>query len=145
MNAKITKLLELARSWSGLVEGPRPCIITIGRTSWPAVWYKQERDTPRGSRAHSEGERTYVTEAFYLLGNLPALKRRGNAAFPWAEDGREWYVAGYSPKTIKKEFRRYHKLGKNFLLMPWDVPGGEAIDRYERHPYKRAPMTVKWL
>ena len=146
--SKLRALHDLAQSWPG-IQDARACVVKIGRESWPAVWYRQEVDTPSGSRSHMAGERTYVREGIYCLGQLPSGYERsryrdGHAlCFPY--EGRDWYVGGYIQK-IKREFKQHHKLGKNFILSPWDVPGGEAIDHYytmERgREYKRVPMHV---
>ena len=155
----LAKLLAEAHSWRVPTRDIRVGYATIGDQTWPCARYVQTLETPSGSIAAGRGETTYTREQIYCVGGLPAGYEKsryrlpgdplaGHAiAFPY--EGFDWYVAGYSPKVIEPKFAQFHKLGPNFVLMPWSVPSGEPIDHYyiaERgKPYKRVPLSVRYV
>ena len=111
------------------VSEARPVKVTIGRETFEGAFYRE-------TLAHN-GE-PYTTEKLYLVGTFPAsYRRRRKTSYCFPGDEREWYVACYSPEVIKPEFAAFHPFGKTFILAPWDVPSGEAIDKYETKPYTR--------
>ena len=140
---KLNALMGEASTWPNLIGEVEPCLITIGRSVYPAVYYEQERKNDRGTPAYDEGHRSYTLAAFYCLGKLPsAYKKSTHTVF--TNGGLDWYVAGHMQKSrVKKQFKEYNKLGVHFMLMPWSVPDGSEIDKYERKPYKRIPMKVE--
>lgn len=139
-NAKITRVI--------------PCYVTIGRQTYPAARYMETMMTPTNSPAWARGEREYTQEVVYCVGSLPSAKLRGNVAFilsqhaDWGiEETREWYVASYygDVKAGKQETKapnEFHPFGNSFMLAPWSVPDGGAIDHYARVPYRRVAVTI---
>jgi len=81
-------------------------VVTIGKSTYLAVEYEQERVAPEGCRNPG----SYTTTGMYLIGNLPKAYKHNPGSVStdgirFEIDGRLWYVAGYSPETIKKEYR----------------------------------------
>ncbi len=48
-------------------------------------------------------------------------------------------------RLTDEDLARYHPFGVSFMMMPWSVPSGEKIDKYERFPYLRVVTTVEYL
>jgi hypothetical protein len=126
MTEQISKLVGWLRSTGAKqVSG---CVVKIGKHTFAAARYLDKQ--------HKEAH-------IYAIGMLPKTMER-KTCFPF--DNQEWFRAGYiKPEGIKPEFAEYHPFGANFILMPWQVPSGEAIDKYEQKPYRRVPMTVSAL
>lgn len=129
-----------------------PCVVTIGRSVYPAAHYFHTLTNEPGTLAYARGEREYSQEVIYCAGMLPSCFVRGNVAFrlhlPWSyeRDSRDWYVACYSGAIVarKQTIRapdEYHPHGNMFMLSPWFA--GEAIDQYARVPYRRVAMVVE--
>jgi hypothetical protein len=121
-----------------------PVEVTIGRTTYEGVRYKQTRKVLEGCRAYTEGEREYVQEALYLLGDLPATYRRSRRiAFLIDGEEHEWYLASWvTDATAKSErYGMFHFEGHAaFQIMPWSVGG--KIDEHEERPYRRVAIRV---
>lgn len=85
-------------------------------------------------------------QRLYIIGDLPRsyLRSRRTA---YVIDRADWYIACYMESarlaTLKPEQMQYHPVGANFMLCRWDVPSGEAIDKYELRPYRRVPALVR--
>jgi len=123
----------------------RPLRLTIGRATYEAAAYKRTVTPPAGSR----NLEPYVDEAIYAIGRLPsAYRRRKRTVFRFQGDVREWFIACHMPKeNLTSENAPYHPFGETFILAPWEVPGGESIDKYsywggEIKPYTRVPATI---
>jgi hypothetical protein len=128
------------------VRDVRACRVTIGKKSWEGAYYVRICHWHTGQDAvargeHKDGEE-YLELAFYVSGIVPDHK---HTCYPY--EGKDWYIGSYSePKIpIKPEHEEYHPFGHSFQIFPWNVPDGTKIDTYERHRYKRIPMTVEWL
>jgi hypothetical protein len=129
------------------ITSTKPCTLTIGKTVYPACRYTETLNTPIGCEAYRRGEREYTREMIYVTGMLPSANLRGNVAFTIAGESDEWYVATYfgnvsARKQETKEPTKFHPFGNNFLLAPWNVPDGQAIDHYARVPYRRVTVTI---
>lgn len=101
--------------------------IVIGRTSYEAVFYKQEPEV----------------EAVMLLGALPASYRRSRrTAYRFPGDERDWYVVSWTSREVatNPEFARYHYEGReSFQMRPWKVgEDGVQIDEYESYSRVKA-------
>lgn len=84
------------------------------------VWYcgahfTQRRDTPEGSRAYREGERTYIHRGYYLLGARPESHVREQHVTYIEPMGTRYYVAGWWTGAPDAQF---HPFGAWFLLCP---------------------------
>ena len=131
------------------------CVVTIGGEERPAARYTQRSTPPAGARNPTP----YESLRFYVLGELPAVvrstpaRRHGSGiCFPYA--GEEWYVGGgYTNHLLKPfgkatggtEFAKQNPLGEWFSLDRWIVPGGEKIDHHDTRPYRRVPLSVRYL
>lgn len=128
----------------------RPVEVTIKGTTYQGCEYWQRAMPPKGSR--TEGQE-YVIHALYLLADrLPkCYARSSHVCFPRLNDGREWYIAGYSSELIPRKPGKcpdpatFQPFGPAIYLHPWDVPGGEKIDYHEEKPYRRVPLEVRYL
>lgn len=134
------------------VTGVRPCVVTLGKEKFEGASYVSRLQysasmdvVRRGER--KEGEACYRRN-IYLVGSLPRDKKRGlKVCFPY--EGQDWYVTCYyqgSDNPAEEErVKEYHPFGHTFVLGPWDVPDGSAIDDGERKPYRRVSMTIDFL
>jgi hypothetical protein len=108
--------------------------------------YKQDRPTPRGSRARSEGRETYTQEAVYVLGDTPAcFQRTSRTAFVIEGEPFEWYVMSWVAESTAShpKFAKFHFERKPaFQIGPWTFEG-EKIDEFERTPYQRVPARLE--
>ena len=123
---------------SGVFEST-PLTVQIGKTSFPAARYKQRLSILENSPAWLRGEREYVREMIYCVGERPACYRRSSkTCFRFIGDSRDWYLASYVPRDANdSRFSEYHPFGEGFQLAPWNVPDGTAIDHHEPKPYAR--------
>jgi hypothetical protein len=138
-----TSRVDDLRAWLETLPHPchdvKPVRVTIGRQTWEGCEYKQESTPPEGA----PNQAPYTIHALYLLGTLRrSYLHSSHECYPWEGDGREWYTAGYWQHEGTSESQPF---GRMFLLHPWEVPTGESIDKYERHPYRRLPMSVEYL
>jgi hypothetical protein len=119
--------------------------VTIGRTTYDGVLYKQTMETPRNTHAYVDGEREYQREAIYLLGDLPAAyRRRKSTCFTITGDEREWYIGSWNTREVANdpEYAKFHYEGNaGFQLMPWTADS--KIDDHARTPYQRVAITVE--
>lgn len=121
--------------------------VTIGDKTFEGARYKQTFNYHITMMACTHGEKketdTYTEDIVYLVGKRPIFKRP--TCFPNAADKKDWYIAGYLDDTrkITEHMRQYHPFGENFILRPWEVPSGEAIDKYETKPYNRVPIVIE--
>lgn len=119
--------------------------VKIGRTTYEGCRYKQNRETPEGSRSRREGRTSYVQEALYLLGNRPPVyMRSANVVFVIGGDSGEWYLASWHPVEVARDpkFADAHYDGRAaYQLMPWrhDTP----IDSMETVKYRRVKITLR--
>lgn len=80
----------------------------------------------------------------YMIGDLPpAWRERKKTVFNIGRDLRDWYVAAHMSEPIAAQYAEFHPMGANFILIPWEVPGGESIDKYEAKPYTRVKAQIK--
>lgn len=125
----------------------KPVRVRIGRAEWVGCEYRQNATPPQGAPSQAP----YTIHALYLLGTLRASYRHSSReCYPWASDGREWYVAGHTPTPAKdtrteEQKEQFAPLGACFYLHPWEVPNGGTIDQYEEQPYRRLSMSVEYL
>jgi hypothetical protein len=116
-----------------------------GRT-WRGCRYKQDRNTPTGSRGMREGTGSYVREAIYLLGPLPpAFVRSRRTVFTIEGEPDEWYVISWVRADVATDpkFADMHFEGNEaFQIGPWRFEG-EKIDERERTPYQRVKATLR--
>ena len=129
-----------------------PLRVTIGAEAWDGASYttvhtwSSAQDAVRWGKAKA-GD-TYRTQHVICLGKLPKVwteakrTREGEKRVCFPNGVREWYVAAYG-QNVDPKFKKSHPFGDTFILGPWDVPGGEAIDKYSSKPYVRVPMTVE--
>lgn len=110
------------------VRNVRPVKVAIGKETYEGAYYQQGRRM-----------------CFYLLGHLPKTYRKSShECYTWTESPNEWYISSYTDANcFSEEFKHHHPFGYMFQVSPWDVSG--KIDDYERRPYRRVPMAVKYL
>lgn len=128
-----------------------PVTVTIDGQSFPGAEYHQERPITPGCRAYDEGKRMSHIHAVYVAGVRPKrVKARGKwdgdsypSKYYWRREGdtRDWYVAGYCD-SVPEGKGEYNPFGPSFLLHPWEVPSGEAIDYYQDVKAGRLPFAV---
>jgi len=147
-----TTAIDVANWLKGLphIHGVEPCTVIIGDVKYPAARYRSTTKLDPSTRAYQEGKRTATSTMIYCVGMLPkAYCQSTHKAFTGI-DQYEWYVACYSGvlskhNQAKQLASEYHPWGNSFQLSPWDVPDGQAIDHYERVPYKRLAVQVNML
>ena len=107
--------------------------VTIKGTAYEGASYRDAH--------HGDGERLLIA------GELPACYRRSSrVVFRFDGDARDWYVACYwnaeaAARAGRPLVNEYHPVGANFMLCPWQVPSGEAIDRWDERPCARVPAS----
>lgn len=121
----------------------KPVTVRIGRETFEGAEYEavgryESSMTGVQSGEHKAGEE-YTNRYIYLVGTLPASYRSRKATcYNFAGDSRDWYVCCYmDAANLKPQFVPFHPFGQTFMLAPWEVPDGTAIDRYESKPYTR--------
>jgi hypothetical protein len=125
---------EVARHYSTLPRTvARPAEVTIDGQTYPSAIVEQERDTPRGSRAYLEGERTYVHSAIVCVGRLPETYASRDVRAYQRADGSRWYVAGYWQGAPGSEYSHLYPFGRMFQLMRDDV--GVTLSNQYGRPY----------
>lgn len=125
-----------------------PYSVTIGRQTFHGARYRESfaylhdgRDST--GRTFKAGDR-YMRESIFLVGALPAAyQRRAKTCFRLIGDSRDWYITCYATEETARDSRyaEYHPFGQTFIISPWDVPDGTAIDHYEPKPYTRVGAT----
>jgi hypothetical protein len=75
----------------------------------------QVRAVPQGSRAWSEGQRTYTQVGLYVLRELPDSYDPDESPVYEASNGGRWYVAGHWQGEPTEP---YHPFGSWFILHP---------------------------
>lgn len=126
--------------------------VAIGHETFKGARYVATRHYDSGMMAVQRGDKkageSYTQEYIYLLGARPVSHRRSSriAYRLTTGDTRDWYVACHLDGPVEAKFADYHPFGANFLLSPWEVPSGEAIDHYDtlvgKKPYKRVDAQV---
>lgn len=145
-----TSRLADLKSWLESLPHPchdvKPVKVRIGRQEWIGCEYKQDCEGVHpGAFTHAP----HTIHAFYLLGNLrKSYLHSSRECYPW--EGTDWYVAGYTPlpdrdRRTEEQKAQFAPFGANFYLYPWKVPTGDSIDKHERNPHRRLPMTVEYL
>lgn len=121
----------------------RAVSVRIGKREWQGARYTTLGKYTSDMQACTHGDKkpgdTYTTESVYCIGKRPMFKR--HTCFPNAQDGVEWYVAGYCD-NVPKGKEEFTPFGVSFILAPWSVPSGEAIDAHEPNKYNREAITI---
>lgn len=122
----------------------RACRVRIRGKEWEGVEYWQSPNP-------LDAEPAPAARRLYLLGNVPPVERRGNVAYRFEGDGRDWYLAGYFGQVGGRgildqagQSNEYHPYGAIFQLFAWDHSDGRRIDSYEERPYKRVPAKLDY-
>lgn len=145
--------------WEGVTLSKK-CVLVLDSLLYAALYLEQTRTPVPGA----QNQKPYSQRSYYVLGEVPlvysnAEKRPRNAArrrhngVCWNDSSdatkTDWYIAGYMQdlsKLTDEQRNTYHPEGQNFLLHPWQVPSGEAIDHYHKLSGKigflRLPMHV---
>lgn len=131
------------------------CTVTIGHSTYVGARYQQTCDVSPGCRAYTEGKRTYTTDAFYLLGELPPSYVYRHARAYIDADGARWFVGSYwseddsrMPESSPEERargREYHQLGSMFQLMLDDYGVTLTGARGQSVHDRTMPMRVEML
>jgi hypothetical protein len=124
--------------------GLREARITIGRTTYDAVFYRQMVDPKGMTNTRGDVIEPYEVEAVMLVGELPAsYKRTSKTVFRFPGDERDWYVASWTTVETASDpkFAEFHYDKKaTFQLRPWGVDSPIDVP-YER-PYDRVEAKV---
>lgn len=130
---------DYLRTCAGMLQ-VQPCTVSLFGKTFPAAFYKQECEPLQGARSQEK----YVRECIYVAGQRPTTMRKRDAklCYTRTDDVREWYTAAHMDSDPGAQFAPFHPFGANFILAPWEVPGGEKIDHYEPKPYVRVPLEV---
>lgn len=139
-------LAEVGNEVYGLAEAT----VTIGRSTYEAVFYRQMVDRKGALNTRGEVIEPYEVEAVVLVGEPPSAYRRssktvfvleGNVpGYDFGADGDYWYVVTWTRVEVANDprFAAYHFDGKPTVqLRPWvradlgeiDVPYERAYDR----------------
>lgn len=126
----MTRIPEWLSKLSNIRDVQEACV-TIRGTTYDGVSYRDDN--------HGDGER------LLLIGELPSCYRRSaRTTFRFEGDERDWYVACYwnleaAAHAGRPLVNEYHPSGATFMLCPWQIPSGEAIDCWDERPYARVP------
>lgn len=137
---------ELEARLKKLGYAPTLGVLSIDGSHYPAARYENQNGRPM----------------IFAVGALPkSYVRRRATAYRFGESTCDWYVACYAPSNLssRRRFRpqlssndspsrEFHPFGATFQIAPWDVPSGEAIDKYhywrgEHKPYTRVSASFE--
>jgi hypothetical protein len=141
----MSKLGDWLKKCPGTLEVKTGNLEILGE-KFEAAYYRQQCEAPAGCQKPG----TYIREAIYALGYIPAKMTKNKRktpipyAFKKAEDAREWYLSTYMIHDARGMAfiaeTDFHPCGVSFQIAPWTIEG-EAIDKYERKPYPRADIN----
>lgn len=115
-----------------------PVIIKIGRSDYVGAKY---------TCTHDKGLDRIQTR-YYVLGDLPASKKRGNIAYRCESSHGDYdlFVAGWaSLETVKNaQYAQFHPFGVWFSLHIWNhAELGNRVDYGERSIYPRMNIKIE--
>ena len=140
MAAVARKIHDWLRNTDG-IDDIVPCIISIGKQSWPACSYRTEYKytsdmTCVQDGRHKAGE-SYYNRRFFVAGKLPKSYKNNKVCY--RRNDQDWYVSGYYQEP-NPQFDALHPFAPEFGLHLWDVE--EPIDHYAKKPYTRIQLVV---
>ena len=130
MTTQARQVATYLESLGDHIHSVRPVSVTIGKVTYQGAEYGQTH-FPEGLR-------------IFLVGELPKCyaRRPNGTCFKFQDDSHDWYICCYADDKAVREKSEFHPFGRTFILSPWSVPSGEAIDRYELKPYDRVPAIL---